>query len=136
MEENNLKLIYVKPVGKNAEGKNEYDLFLSSETDSVWGEFWNQQCPSACGDITPSSDMYEKIVRIETDMNFMCAQENSCFSMQDCIDGIIALCFMRIDDLEEYPEIRPVFKFGEDYSVVKDVLECCDVIFHNNDETI
>lgn len=129
MERGKLKLIYVKPIGKNSDGQNEYDLFLASEIDSTWGEFWNEQCPSACGDISPKEDMYEKIVRIKTDMELMCAQENSCFSMQDCIDGIIALCFMRIDNLDEYPDIRPVFKFGEDYNTVKETLESCSVEF-------
>ena len=43
------------------------------------------------------------------------AKTNGCFSMQDCIDGIISLCFSQINDDESiYYNGEPLkFDFGE-----------------------
>ena len=45
-----LYLAYVDYIGVNALGYYEYDVFLTDSPDTVWGEDWEQQCPSACGE--------------------------------------------------------------------------------------
>ena len=56
----------------------------------------------------------------------MTAKENACFSMQDCIDGIIPLCFSEIDDDTIYFNDKPLkFRFGEKIETVQMKLKAC-----------
>ena len=123
MEEDNLYLIYVKPLGMNASEQYEYEFFFSETPDIVWGQDWNVACPSACGDLTPDENTYSVIKRLKTIIPFFCAQQNSCFSLQDCIDHIIAVCFENISEYSDFPEpYRIVFQFGESYKSVENKL--------------
>ncbi len=123
MEDTKKYLAYVRPVGKNSQGLNEYEFFFTETLDRVWGQDWNELCPSACGDIPPDPSTYNEIDRLATDIKFNCAQENSCFSMQDMIDGILVVCHESLDGMEEYPTpFRLVFKFGETKENVVDLL--------------
>lgn len=130
----NLALVYVRPIGKNSNDFYEYEFFFSENPETVWGEDWNVICPSACNDLTPTSDMYSIVKRLKTIIPLQCAQENSCFSMADVIDGILALCFENINDYPEYPEpYRLVFKFAEPYKEVEDALAGRQQLFIDDD---
>lgn len=116
-------LAYVRPVGQNVHGMYEYEFFFTETPETVWGQDWNELCPSACGDIPPDPSTYVEIERLSTMIKFTCAQENSCFSMQDMIDGVICCVSESLDGLEEYPTpFRIVFKFGEKKEKVEDLL--------------
>ena len=117
----NLYLIYVKPLGKNTNEEYEYEFFFSETPDTVWGENWNVACPSACGDLTPEESTYSVIKRVKDLNPILCVQQNSCFSMQDCIDGIIALCW--------FEDFSVVFKFGESYKDVENKLANVNIHF-------
>lgn len=56
----------------------------------------------------------------------MTAKENACFSMQDCIDGIIPLCFSEIDENTIEFKHKPLkFRFGEKRETVElKIAEC------------
>ena len=114
-----LKLVYVNPVGQNSDGINEYEFLFSETPDTVWAEDWELQCPSVCGDIKPGEDMYTETKRVKTDIDFFCAQQNNCYSMQDCIDGCIALMWFY-----DNKDNAIVFKFGESLnSTIKKLTE-------------
>lgn len=131
MEEvSNLSLVYVKPIGMNSNDEFEYEFFFSETPETVWGEDWNIACPSACNDLTPTEDNYSLIERLNTDMVIFCAQQNSCFSLQDCIDGCICLACQSLEGLETYPEpYRLVLQFGESYEDVLEKLHGLDLYF-------
>lgn len=123
MNEDNLYLVYVEPIGTNSHDLLEYEFIFSETPDIVWCEDWDEQCPLACENMRPSNDMISEIKRLTTVIPFGVAQRNSCFSMQDCINGIVALAWEDISDYEEYPEpIRLVFGFGESFESVEDKL--------------
>ena len=109
MENNNLYLVYVNPVGKDSNDLFEYEFFFSETPENVWGEDWNIACPAACGDTLPDPTTYSEIKTIKTDIPLFCAQQNTCFSLQDCIDGIVCLAF------SENENIFTVFNFNENY---------------------
>lgn len=124
---NERSLVYVKPIGINADGLYEYDFYYSDTPDVVWGQDWNEQCPSACEYVEPDSTTFQEVERITTEMPFMCAQQNTCFSLQDMIDGIIPCAWEDISEYDAYPEpYRVVFKFGEKYSNVHSKLHSRD----------
>ena len=110
----NKKLVYINLIGKDSSGINEYEFFFSETPEVVWGEDWNEQCPSACENTLPDDSTYTDIKILKSKLPISCAQENSCFSLQDMIDGILACGWEDISEYEKYPEpYRLVFKFGE-----------------------
>ena len=128
----NLSLVYVYPVGKDSRDIYEYEFLFSETPEVVFGDYWYIQCPAACGDILPEESTYSEIRHLKTDMKLICAQENTCFSMQDCIDGCIALCFQDINGLDEYPDHRFIVPFGEKYNDVVDQLHILDLEFEED----
>ena len=119
----NLHLVYVEPIGLNSHDMFEYDFLFSETPEIVWGEDWAEQCPAACDNMRPGNDMISEIRRLATIIPFGLAQKNTCFSMQDCIDGIVALAWEDMSEYEEYPEpIRLIFGFGETFGSVEDKL--------------
>ena len=131
MNENTmLYLIFVRLVGCDASGLNHYEFFFTTDPDTVWGEDWEQQCPSACGELLPEDSTYTVIKEVKCSVTFGLAQDNSCFSMQDCIDHCICLCYEDISMLDEYPEpYRIVFEFGENIDSVENKLKGRDIFF-------
>ena len=124
MNENEYCLVYVDKVGEHSDGNIEYDFYFSKEPDTVWGIDWAEQCPSACANVEPEPNGIHAKLRVVCNIPLGVAQKNSCFSMQDCIDGIIALAWEDIREYSEYPEpYRIVMKFGETYERVAVKLE-------------
>lgn len=129
------KLIYVRPISLDSGEITEYEFFFSSRPEDVWGEDWNEPCPSAIhnGSLTPTEDMYENILHLRTTLKFTCAQENSCFSLLDMQDKIIACAAEDISEYDEYPEpFRLVFQYGEDYKEVENKLAMRHQFFVEN----
>ena len=122
-------LVYVKPICKNTNGTYEYDFFFSDTPDFVWGPDWDVNVPSANGDITPDDTTYTKTRRVRTNLPLKTLEETSCYSMEYAINGSIALAWIDLDGMEEYPENgRLVLHFGETYFEVESKL-----ILHNID---
>lgn len=123
MNENESYLVYIEPIGKNLMDWYEYEFIFSETPDIVWGLNWEQTIPSICGDLRPDSSTYSYSKRLKTNIPLKVAQQNSCFSMQDVIDGILALSWEDISDYDEYPEKgRLIFRFGERYIDVENKL--------------
>ena len=119
----NLKLVYVNPIGKNSSGWYEYEFFFSKTPDIVWGQDWNVPSPASCGDMKPDETTYNVVKRLKSNIPFSCAQQNTCFSMKHCVDGCIALCYENINGYNDYPEpYRIVFQYGEDSESVMEKL--------------
>ena len=112
MDTSNLCLVYINPIGRDSGGLNEYEFFFSETPEVVWGEDWNVACPSACGNLLPDSTTYSHIEILKTEIPLFCIQQNSCFSLQDCIDGLVCLSFF--EDEENITK----FDFNENYNNV------------------
>lgn len=116
---NNVKnIIYIKRIGENDDGYI-YELFFTTELDLVWGDDWNIKPASICGPIPPTPDSYNEKLIIKTDLSLDLAQDNSCFSMQDCMTRVIALAWENIDEYDVFePENRLVIMYGETYDEI------------------
>ena len=97
MENNNLHLVYINPTGKDSNNLFEYEFFFSETPDIVWGQDWNIACPAACGNTLPDPETYSEVKTLKTEIPLFCVQQNTCFSIQDCIDGIICLGYFQTD---------------------------------------
>ena len=121
IDKDDLKLVYVKPI---TDGKDyyEYDFLFSDTPDVVWGIDWNDNAPNLCGDISPEPSTYNVVKRVNSILPFNVIQNNSCYSMEYAINRSVALSYINLEGLEEYPETRLVFHFGDSYSYVENEL--------------
>jgi len=125
MNSNDEVLIFVKPICKNTDQTYEYDLFFSNTPDIVWGVDWEVNTPGliSTDEITPDSTTYNKVVRIKIPFPLKTVQETYCYSMEYAIARIIALSWIDIENMEEYPEKgRMVLYFGDTFEHVQGVL--------------
>ena len=130
MSSNDEVLIFVKPICKNTDQTYEYDLFFSNTPDIVWGVDWEVNTPGlvSTDEITPDSTTYNKVVRIKIPFPLKTVQETYCYSMEYAIARIIALSWIDIEKMEEYPEKgRMVLDFGDTFEHVQGVLSEFDV---------
>ena len=128
----NLYLIYINPIGKNSNDLFEYEFFFSETPDIVWGEDWDNPCPAACENTLPDPETYSEVKILKTSIPLSCIQNNVCFSLSNCIDGIICLGYEDISEYTEYPEpIRLVFQFAENYDSIIEKLELREIMFEN-----
>ena len=135
MDTSNLYLVYINPIGRDSSGLNEYEFFFSETPEIVWGEDWNVACPSACGNLLPDSTTYSHIEILKTEIPLFCIQQNSCFSLQDCIDKLVCLGAEDISNYENYPEpMRLVFQFEEKYDSVVEKLRIRNNFFESNND--
>lgn len=134
MNSNNEVLIFVKPICKNTDQTYEYDLFFSNTPDIVWGVDWEVNTPGlvSTDEITPDSTTYNKVVRIKLPFPLKTVQETYCYSMEYAIARIIALSWIDIENMEEYPEKgRMVLYFGDTFEHVKGVLSEFEIFIEN-----
>ena len=127
-------LIFVKPICKNTDQTYEYDLFFSNTPDIVWGVDWEVNTPGliSTDEITPDSTTYNKVVRIKLPFPLKTVQETYCYSMEYAIARIIALSWIDIENMEEYPEKgRMVLYFGDTFEHVKGVLSEFEIFIEN-----
>ena len=97
MENNSLHLVYINPIGKDSNNLYEYEFFFSETPDIVWGQDWNIACPAACENTLPDPETYSEVKTLKTEIPLFCVQQNTCFSIQDCIDGIVCLGYFQTD---------------------------------------
>ena len=125
MNSKDLFLVFVNPICKNTDQTYEYDLFFSDTPDIVWGVDWECNTPGLVGEeqILPDPTTYKKICRIKTTYPLKTVQETYCYSMEYAIARIIALSWIDIENMEEYPEHgRMVLYFGDTMEHVEGVL--------------
>ena len=112
----NLKVVFIHFVGETPDGRNIYHFMVGEDTDEVWGEGWAEK-PAAnipIEQLMIPEDQYKYVKELKTEIKLDLAQFNSCYTMQDCRDKIIALAAENLDDAEEYPEKgRIVVHFGD-----------------------
>ena len=116
-----LKLVFVKPISNN-KSYYEYDFLFSETPEVVWGVDWTDNAPNLCGDISPEPSTYSLIKRIKMDLPLKVIQENSCYSMEYAINRSIALAYLNLEGLEEYPTHRLCFHFDDSYREVEEEL--------------
>lgn len=119
-DDNQLYLGFIRLIGAESDGIDNYEFIFTNNIDEFWGENFEYKPCCLCNDLIPNDEYITEIHKIRTKIKFDLVQDNCCFSMQDCMDGIISLAWENIDEYEEYPEDgRLVFNFGESYDDVE-----------------
>ena len=114
-------LVYVRPKAINTNNTYEYEFFFSNTPEYVWGPDWDVNNPANNGDITPEESTYSSVYVVKTTLPLKTAEETSCYSMEYATYRILALAWIDIEDLDEYPKYgRMTLKFGDKFSVVRE----------------
>jgi hypothetical protein len=106
-------LAFVKKIGNTLDGQNIYEFMFTTVPDVVWGENFNIIPAGIIPNLTPETNCLSRKGRVITDIDFHLACESTCFSMMDCIDKIISVCFTEAGIEKEFK-----FDFGEEFNVV------------------
>lgn len=113
-------LCFVRLIGEENDGYYRYEFIFTNNPDEAWGENWEYKPCCLVNDIMPSDEYITEIHIVKTKIKFDLVQNNCCFGMQDCLDGIVAIAYEDIDEYDDYPnDGRLVFMFGEDYDEVE-----------------
>ena len=116
-------LAFVDYIGRTIDGQYIYRFDFTVDPDSVWGEFFNVTPSGIVPDMQPDINSLSKTCKVNFPIEMQIAKKNYCFSMQDCIDGIIPVIFSEIsEEAVVYNDAPLFFKFGEEYETVKNVL--------------
>ena len=124
MDDSDLKVVYILFLGVDADGMNIYRFLLSDNCEDTFAEGWSEK---PAGNIPknlmqPDNSMFQYEKELKTELKLDLAQDNTCFSMQDCRDHIVALAYENLDEAEEYPEpCRIVIQFGDNISEVEEM---------------
>lgn len=113
-------LVYVKQNGVNPSGFYEYLMFFSNTPDFVWGQDWDVNNPASLNDTTPDKTTYSSIYKLKSTLPLKTIQQTTCYSIEYATYKILALSWIDIENLEEYPEFgRLVFYFGDTIDKIK-----------------
>ena len=119
MEE--LFLLFVRLKGVEQDGRIVYQFIFGTEEqcNNFFFFFFEEKPSGIAGEFYIEDEQYTEIRELKVyGLKLDLAQNNLCFSMQDCRDGCIALAWENLDNPDddpdfEYPEEgRLVFKYG------------------------
>lgn len=134
MEKFELYLGFVKFLGTDIDENNIYEFIFTDNIDEFWGENFEVKPCGLCNNLMPDKRYITMTKTIKTDIKFDVVIKSNCFSMGDCMDGIIALAWENIDDYDEYPDDRGrlFFRFGDNYSTVEKKLAIANILFEED----
>ena len=109
-----LNLCFIRLIGEENDGYYRYEFIFTNNQNEVWGEDFDQKPACLVNDLMVSDEYVTEIHIVKTKIKLDLIQDNCCFSMSDCFDGIVSLAWENLDDVDEYPEDgRLYFMFGE-----------------------
>lgn len=121
---------FVDLIGRTIDGKYIYRFDFTTDIDVLWGEYFNVTPSGIIPDLQPDKNALSRSGKIIFPREMIIAKKNYCFSMQDCIDGIIPLIFSEIDEKTLKLDEKPFFiKFGESFNEVKEKLNKVNLDF-------
>lgn len=127
-------LCFVKNIGTDIDENYIYEFLFTDDIETFFCENGEYKPCCLCNDIAPIENSYNKVIQIKTNIKLDLAQESCCYSISDCIDGIIPVAYENIDTYEEYPEpIRLIFHYGISYEEVEEQLAQRGILIEKKD---
>ena len=125
-------LLFVRLIGEETDGYYRYEFIFTDNPDEAWGDDWEYKPAGLVNSLIPSDEYVTEIHIVKTKIKFDLIQNNMCFSMQDCMDGIVALAYENMDNYENYPDDgRLFFMFGESLDDVERKLALKNILMLN-----
>jgi len=93
-----MKLVFINELGPDFKGNHIYEFIFSNSEEELWGEDWDV-IPSAGRPFPPDLKYISKVGKIsKEDLEFDLGKNSDYFSMEDVIDGILALGWEKINE--------------------------------------
>ena len=122
---------FVDFIGNTSNGDYIYRFDFTSDIDVLWGEFFNVAPAAIIPNLQPDKNTLSRSGKVIFPREMVIAKKNYCFSMQDCIDGIIPLIFSEIDENTLEYDNSPFFiRFGEQFDEVEKKLKSVGLEFY------
>jgi hypothetical protein len=130
-----LYLIYVNKIGTNFKGEHIFEFLFSDRTNWDWDESWYESSViNDKNDLTPDSSFIKLVGGLKTsELDLELIQNSGVFQIYNAVEGIIALAWEKLEDGNDYPEERLVFKFGENQKSVEEKLYSLDLVLNYDD---
>ena len=126
---------FVDEIGRTTDGKYIYRFDFTTDTETIWGEYFNVTPTAIIPDLQVDINALSRQAKVVFPREMVIAKRNYCFSMQDCIDGIIPLMFSEIDEDTLLLEDKPFFlKFGTPFDEVEEKLKSVGISFFDIEE--
>lgn len=123
---------FIDYIGQTSDGDYIYRFDLTYDTNAVWGEYFNSVPCAVIPNLTPDKNCLSRRAKAKFPREMNLAKNSYCFSMQDCIDGIIPLMFSEIDDdTMEYDNAPLFIRFGEDFNKLSERLKAINITFYD-----
>jgi hypothetical protein len=108
-------LIYINKIGTTFKGEHLFEFLFSNSTEWDWDDEWYESSViTDSTDLSPNENFIKIIGSLKTDeLDLELIQESGVFDVYNAVEGIVALGWEKLEDGEDYPEERIVFKFGE-----------------------
>ncbi len=121
---------FVDIIGRTIDGGYIYRFDFTTDIDVIWGEFFNVTPSAIIPNLQPDKNSLSRSGKVVFPREMVIAKKNYCFSMQDCIDGILPLIFCEIDENTiEYNEAPFFIRFGESFDEVENKLKSIGLNF-------
>lgn len=126
---------FIDLIGLTIDGNPIYRFDFTYDTETIWGDYFNVTPSAIIPDLQPDKNAISKQAKAVFPREMVIAKKNYCFSMQDCIDGIIPLMFSEIDDNTLEYDNKPFFlSFGEDFESIIQKLNAVNIEFYEIEE--
>ena len=131
-----LYLIYINKIGTNFKGEHIFEFLFSDRTNYDWDETWYESSVvTDKNDLTPDPSFIKLVGGLKTpELDLELIQNSGVFQIYNAVEGIIALGWEKLQDDQDYPEERLVFRFGETKESVEEKLYSLDLVL-NYDES-
>jgi hypothetical protein len=131
-----LYLIYINKIGTNFRGEHIFEFLFSDRTNYDWDETWYESSVvTDKNDLTPDPSFIKLVGGLKTpELDLELIQNSGVFQIYNAGEGIIALGWEKLQDDQDYPEERLVFRFGETKESVEEKLYSLDLVL-NYDES-
>ena len=124
------RLCFIRLIGVENDDFYRYEFIFTADIDEVWGENFNVKPACLVNDLMVEDKYVSEIQILKTKIRLDLIQDNCCFSISDCYDGIISMAWENVDDYEEFPDDgRIFFKFGETLEEVENKLAMKNLLF-------
>lgn len=131
-------LIYINHIGKNYKDENLFEFLFSDRTNLDWDENWYESSViTDKNDLTPDPSFIKLVGSLKTsELDLELIQNSGVFQIYNAVEGIIALGWEKLQDDQDYPEERLVFRFGDSKDSVDEKLYSLDLVLNYNESKV
>ena len=123
-------LIYINRIGTTFKGEHIFEFLFSDSIDWEWDDSWYESSVmTETRELAPDENIIKLVGTLKTGLFDMeLVQEDGVRDIYNAVEGIIALGWEKLEEDEEIPEKRRVFKFGDTKESVDEQLYEYDLV--------